>query len=176
MLTFLSVAGSGFYFPPVHPIFVHFTAALIPISFLFDALGWGLKKESLRAAGWWTLCLGALMVPLTVVSGWLWMDSMGGVDHWAMPWHKWIGVGLGIAIIPLAVWRGWRYWKGRGPGWGYVLPAVVVLFALTVQGDLGGAMSLGSGVVFKTPATTISTPSDIAPGGALQWKEYLEIK
>jgi uncharacterized membrane protein len=172
---FLADAG-GFYFPPLHPILVHFTVVLIPLSFFCDALGAWLRKEGLRAAGWWSLLAVALLTPLTVVFGWLWMDSMGDVQHWAMPWHMWIGVGLGIALIPLTIWRGWRYWKGRGPGYVYLLPAAIVLFALLVQGDLGGAMSLGSGIVFKTDAPLITRPAQSSPNSPVQWKDYLEIK
>ncbi len=167
--------GGGFPFPPLHPIFVHFTVVLIPLSFFCDALGAWWKKEGLRAAGWWMLLGGTLLTSLTIVFGWLWMDSMGRPDNWAMTWHMWIGIGLGIALVPLTLWRGWRHWHGKGPGWVYVLPAAVVLFVLLVQGDLGGAMSLGSGIVFDTQAPSVSSPTGAAPGGAIQWKDHLEI-
>lgn len=168
----LSQSGGGFYFPPLHPILAHFTVALIPISFFFDALGACLKKESLLAVGWWSLLSATILTPLTIALGWVWMVSMGGVDHWAMPWHMWIGIALGAALIPLTVWRGWRYHQGRPPGWVYLLPAAVVLFALMAQGDLGGVMSLGSGIVFKNHVVESAPPPQ---GGEIQWKTHLEI-
>jgi hypothetical protein len=87
-----------------------------------------------------------------------------------------IGICLLIALIQLTAWRGWRYWKGRGPGYVYLLPAAIVLFALLVQGDLGGAMSLGSGIIFKTNAPAVSSPMTSSPDAPIQLKDYLEIK
>jgi uncharacterized membrane protein len=142
--------GGGFGFPPLHPIFVNFTAGLIPAALLFDLLGAWLKKDSLRSAGWWTLLLAACLTPVTVVLGWFWMKSMEDMEGWEMPYHKWLGISLGICLILFTIWRGVLYRRGRGPGWAYGIVGVVVLGALAVQGDLGGAMSFGRGVVVET--------------------------
>lgn len=171
----LAQAGSGFYFPPLHPIFVNFTAGLIPISFFFDALAMLLKKDSLRATAWWTFLAAALITPVTAALGWIWMDSMGGVDHWAMPWHMWIGIGATIAVLLMAIWRGWRYWKHTGPGWPYAGAALILLFALMVQGDLGGVMSLGSGVVFRMHQPSIQSVTGSSREGQIEWKTHLEV-
>lgn len=44
--------------PPLHPILVNTTAALLPASVLSDVLGVMLRKKSLKSAGWWTLTKG----------------------------------------------------------------------------------------------------------------------
>ena len=36
----------------VHPVLVHFTTALLPVSLVCDLAGKYLKRESLTAAGW----------------------------------------------------------------------------------------------------------------------------
>src|SRR5438067_802217 len=80
--------------PPLHPILVNFTAALLPASFLSDLLGVVLRKEALKSAGWWTLLYAATVTPVTAVAGWLWMRSMGDMDHSEMSVHKWLGTAL----------------------------------------------------------------------------------
>ena len=138
--------GGGFEFPPLHPIFVNFTAGLVPAALLVDLLGAWLKKDSLRSAGWWTLLMAACLTPVTVVLGWFWMKSME-MEDWEMPYHKWLGISLGAGLILVTIWRGVLYRRGQRPGWSYGVVGLVVLAALSVQGDLGGAMSFGKGVV-----------------------------
>jgi uncharacterized membrane protein len=149
MLTCILADAGGFELPPLHPIFVNFTAALVPTALLFDLLGACLKRDTLRSAGWWTLLLAACLTPITVLLGWLWMKSME-MEDWEMPYHKWLGTTLGVCLILFTIWRGLLYRRGRRPGWTYGIVGLVVLGALAVQGDLGGAMSFGRGVVVGT--------------------------
>jgi uncharacterized membrane protein len=139
---------------PFHPIFVNFTAALIPTSLVFDLLGAWTKKESLKAAGWWTLLLAACLTPITILFGWLWMKSMPDMGQWEMHYHKWLGTSLGVLFICLAIWRGFQFKRGRGPGWLYAIVAIVLLGGLMVQGDLGGAMSFERGIVITNESAT----------------------
>jgi uncharacterized membrane protein len=132
---------------PWHPIFVNFTAALLPASFLFDLLGAWTRRDSLRTAAWWTLLLAAIVTPITATAGWVWLHSMEDMDQWQMAYHKWLGTSAAVLVILLAVWRGSIYRRNRAPGWLYGLAAVVLLGALLVQGDLGGSMSFGRGIV-----------------------------
>jgi len=134
---------------PFHPIFVNFTAALLPASFLFDLLGGLSKREPLRAAAWYTLLLAAIVTPITAVAGWLWLRSMGDMGHWQMPIHKWLGTGAAVLVVLYAWWRGSLYRRGRSPGWLYALAALVLLGAFLFQGDLGGSMSFERGIVIK---------------------------
>lgn len=140
--------GDGL-FPPFHPILVNFTAGLIPASFLLDLLGAWLKRDALRVSAWWTLLLAAALTPLTALAGWLWMRSMEHTGHWQMPIHMWLGISLAFLFVALAVWRGWMYRHGTAPGWLYALAAAVLLGALMYQGDLGGSMSFGRGIVIS---------------------------
>ncbi len=134
--------------PPLHPILVHFTVALIPASFGADLLGAWCNKPGLRATGWWTLLLGAILTPFTALFGWLWMTSGDHGGHWQMQYHQWLGISLAVAIVALALWRGWLARRERGPGWGYGIVAAALLAAVMIQGDLGGSMTYGQGLVF----------------------------
>ncbi len=133
--------------PPIHPMLVNFTAALVPASFLFDALGAWKKNESLRAAGWYALLLAACITPLTILFGWLWMEDM---DHWQMPIHQWLGTSLGVLLIALAVWRGRLHRQNHPPRAGYATVAGVLLLAFMFQGELGASMSFGRGVILSS--------------------------
>jgi len=142
-----SAGGGGF--PPIHPILVNFTAALIPTSVAADLLGRWLKRPSLRSTGWWTICMAAVITPLTALVGWLWMRSMEDMDHWQMRYHLWLGVSIAALLIPLAVWRAWIQRKDRPVGIAYFVAASLLTGALSLQGELGGSMSFGHTLLFS---------------------------
>ena len=146
----LSDAATGWTSLPFHPILVNFTAALLPASFLFDLLATMSKRQSLRAAAWYTLLLAAIITPITAAAGWLWLKSMGDMHEWQMPIHKWLGTSAAVLVILYAFWRGWLYRRNRAPGWLYALAALVLFGALLFQGDLGGSMSFDRGIVIKS--------------------------
>ena len=180
--------GGGGGFPPIHPILVNFTAALIPTSVAADLLGRVFKTSSLRATGFWTMCLGAAITPLTALVGWLWMRSIGDMDHWQMSYHLWIGVSIAVLLIPLAIWRGRAQRKDRPVGAAYLLAALVLTGALVVQGELGGSMSFGNTLLFSgrdsaAPHDHASSHDDAGhddrathtpsvPGG---WKDHIDL-
>ena len=142
--------ASHWRLPPLHPILVNFTAALVPISMLSDVLGRFLRRESLTHTGWWTLLFAALATPFTALAGWLWLRSMGGMegmDPRTMNIHKWLGTTLAVGLILLVSWRGVLYRRTRTPGAAYLLVAALVVGALVYQADLGGSMSFGGGGV-----------------------------
>ena len=149
ILAHASDAAGGGGFPPIHPILVNFTAALIPTSVAADLLGRWLKRPSLRATGWWTMCLVAVITPLTALAGWLWMRSMEDMDHWQMRYHLWLGVSIAALLIPLAIWRGRTQRKDRPVGLAYFVAASLLTGALALQGELGGSMSFGHTLLFS---------------------------
>ena len=143
-----AVGGSAGAFPPIHPILVNFTAALIPASFAADLLGAWLNRDGLRQTAWWTLLLAAVITPFTALFGWVWLwaGSHGGGTLISI--HQWLGTILAIAVVGMAIWRGMRFKRGGNrPGWAYGIVAAVLLGGVMVQGDVGGAMSFGQGIV-----------------------------
>jgi uncharacterized membrane protein len=136
--------GSGWHLPPLHPILVNFTAALIPASLFSDLLGRWLKRDSLHKAAWWMLLYAAVITPFTAAAGWWWMRDMEGMNDWRMPVHKWLGLSMAVVTIALAVWRWDLYRANRTPSLLYVLITALALSALIVQGELGGQMTFGS--------------------------------
>jgi uncharacterized membrane protein len=54
---------------PLHPILVHFTIALVSVSFFFDAVSFLFSAASLLIAGWWTLCAAFVLTIFTVLTG-----------------------------------------------------------------------------------------------------------
>jgi uncharacterized membrane protein len=143
-------ATGAWYTLPFHPIFVNFTAALLPASFLFDLLAALSKRESVRSAAWYTLLLAAIITPITALAGWMWLRSMGDMGNWQMPIHKWLGTGAAVLVILYAWWRGSLYRRGRSPGWLYALAALVLFGALLFQGELGGSMTFERGIVIHS--------------------------
>ena len=118
--------GGGGLPAPFHPMLVNFTAALIPVSFVFDLLAVWLGKEQLRAVGWWTLLAAAVVTPFTALAGWLWMRSMDHAGHGQMAAHQWLGISLAIVVIALAAWRAWLQRRGAKPGWPYAAAALLM--------------------------------------------------
>src|SRR5262245_19761874 len=94
----------------VHPVFVHFTTALLPASFASDVFGKFTDRYSFTPAAWWMLLYGAIATPLTALAGWLWartIEQMAGNGHDpTLQTHEWLGLGLIVGFILLAIWRG----------------------------------------------------------------------
>lgn len=160
--------------PPLHPILVNFTAALIPVSVVSDWLGRLLRRESFHTAAWWMLLYATVVTPLTALAGWWWMRQMGDMDHWQMVWHMWLGFSIATATVALAIWRYRAYRRGLAPGLAYLLFATVAVAALVVQGDLGGQMSFGgASPEASAPATPAAEHQHHAD---LQWRDHVDLK
>ena len=154
-------------FPPVHPIFVNFTAALVPASFFSDAMARLLRRKSLASAGWWMLLYATLATPITVITRWYWFKQMGQSDDpgtmATMAIHKWLGGGLAIAFLGLLYWR-WRFFRsGNAPGWVYLACIGCTVAALVIQGHLGGAMSFVADVQATGNSIVLALPNRSAP-------------
>ena len=131
--------------PPLHPVLVNFTAALIPASFVSDFLGRVLRKDSLRAAGFWTFLYATILTPFTALAGWLWLNDAGDMGHAEMVAHQWVGTALPVLMLPLLFWR-WKLHRANAtPGIAYLVASALLVAALTIQGHLGGMMSFGAG-------------------------------
>jgi uncharacterized membrane protein len=150
-----------FDFPPLHPIFVHFPVAMIPISFLCDVLARLTGRLSLSHAAWWSLLFATIVAPITAATGWFWSNQMGEMDHAEMKIHQWLGTVIPLLLIVLAAWRYRAHSRDATASLSYLIVAGFVLLAVTIQGHLGGMMSFGSSAqssasVNTAPATQSS--------------------
>ena len=162
--------------PPVHPILVNFTAALVPVSVISDLIGRAMRKSSLNAVGWWTMVYAAVVTPFTALAGWLWLRSMPPMDVPEMSFHKFLGTELAVVFAVLAWWRWRAYRSGQTPSRVYLVVAVLAVAALVVQGHVGGTMSFSSSdTSIPTPARGHGDPSE-NPQGTLQWQDHIDVK
>ena len=160
--------------PPLHPILVNFTAALLPVSVLCDLFGRVTGRTSLRAAGWWTLVFASAVTPLTVAAGWLWLGQMDGSHGTEMTVHKWLGTSLAAVFVVMLFWRWRQYRRDAEPGVVYLSAGVAVVAALTVQGHLGGSMSFASdGSVQMSPHAHHGHGPTTTTGPV--WRDYIEV-
>ncbi len=97
--------------PNIHPVFVHFTFALLTFSALSlfvvslrPAGGW---RDTLKNAGDWMLFLGAVAMVATVAAGFQAFYSVAhdGPSHIAMMTHRNFAVPTAVALLALALWR-----------------------------------------------------------------------
>lgn len=97
----------GYDAPRIHAALNDLPPALLLVSVFFDLLGAFLKRESLKAAGFWTLVIGALGTGGAVVSGLLAEDATphGAEAHAVMETHETLAfIVLGLFAL-LAIWR-----------------------------------------------------------------------
>ena len=97
----------GYDWPRLHAAVNDLPPALLPMSVLFDLLGIWLKRESLRAAAFWTLLAGVLGTVAAIGAGLMAEDVVQHSEaaHTIMGTHKTLAF-IVLAIFGiLAVWR-----------------------------------------------------------------------
>ena len=167
--------------PPLHPILVNFTAALVPASLVSDVLGRVLRRQSLTSAGWWMLLYASVITPFTVVAGWLWLRQMEGMNMPGMAVHQWLGTALALVFIGLVFWR-WRIHRRPDgmPSGLYLICTAIVVAALVVQGHLGGSMSFDSTTqqepeLRKQPATSPASQNIQDKHQDGEWRDHIDV-
>jgi len=180
LMSLLAHAGEGRGWfphgpPPLHPILVNFTAALVPASLVSDVLGRLLRRQSLTAAGWWMLLYAALITPFTVLAGWMWLRQMSDMDMPPMTIHKWLGTALAALFLALLFWR-WRIQQRAdvAPSRLYLVCAAMIVGALTLQGHLGGKMSFSSD---NAQSDSHATGHDAThQNSPTKWHDHIDVK
>ena len=110
-----------------------------------DLAGKYLKRESLTAAGWWTLFFGTVATPFTAAAGWLWMADLvsSGFHDRNLVTHEWLGITLVVGFLVTAAWRVKLFKAAAKPSSIYLVLAGAVVAIVLYQGYLGGKMMLG---------------------------------
>ena len=131
----------------VHPVLVHFTTALLPVSVMSDVLGKFSNRYFLTPAAWWMILYAALATPATAAAGWLWAGEItaatGGVEDRVLVMHQWLGILLAVCCSALAIWRGRTFMLRRKPDMVYLVAAGLTTLVVFYQGYLGGKMTMG---------------------------------
>ncbi len=144
--------------PNWHPIFVHFTIALLCTSLLFMLLKWIYPKppyvEQWRAVARWTLWLGGAITLVTVFTGWLAFNSVAhdDVSHRAMLEHRNWALTTFVLIETLTVWSIIRCLRRQHLGYGFL-----ALMILTV-GMVGSTAWHGAELVYRHGLGVMSLP------------------
>ena len=151
--------------PNWHPVFVHFTVALLSLSslmFLVGALApanaaW--KKNCLTVARW-NLWIGASLTVLTVIAGWDAYNTVAhdGPSHEAMSDHRNWAIPTALGYIFLAI-VSFITRKRESTSVIFVLLMVMALAALSVTGYKGGE------AVYRYGLGVMSLPQASGDGG-----------
>lgn len=151
--------------PNWHPLFVHFTLALLSLSVVLSLLARlplpaGLRAEW-RVVARWTLWLGALFAIATAITGWLAYNSVDhdDVSHAVMTTHRNWALVTATFFVLLALWSLWnRRWAGREPSEGAV--GTVFLVALAAGGVLLATTAwYGAELVYRHGLGVMSMPN-----------------
>lgn len=129
-------------------------AALFLAAVLFDLAGWVLKRETLRAVGFWSLWAGVVGGWAAYLAGRMAEHSIdhGEAIHELMQRHERLALYLMILFTTLLVWKLWR--RGRlSPieDWGVRLLGIVGLALLVVVANVGGQAVFGHAAGVTNP-------------------------
>lgn len=99
--------------PNWHPIFVHFTVAMLTVSIALFFTGYAFNQskrhEQILIVAHWNFWIGTLAAIVTAIAGWLAYNSVthDTPSHAAMTVHRnWALITLAV-LIPAAIWLAW---------------------------------------------------------------------
>lgn len=129
--------------PNWHPLFVHFSIALLSMStFFFVALKFVSKEsinEQLKVLAYWNLWLGTGFAVVTVIAGWFAYNSVAHdtPSHEAMTDHRnWALVTLSVFVL-ISIWSVKQYKNAKGEGITFVFTMLMAFVLLASTGWRG---------------------------------------
>lgn len=156
--------------PNLHPAFVHFPLALLPVAIGFDLValvGWLRRRPLVEGATAALYTLAALGAWAAVWAGEEAKHSLTGLtppvealiedhEHWA---HRFLYTVAAVAVARLAL----AWWSRRAPrarhGAVSAARALVLVGALAALGLLLGTADRGGGLVFRAGVAVMAVPA-----------------
>jgi len=145
--------------PNWHPFFVHFTVALLTLSFVFYTLAIVWESASLRSQwityGHWNLWLGATFSLVTVGAGWLAYNTVthDTPSHAAMTDHRNWAIGTLTVFLVLAAWAFYLKRRRSVPSLAFLSIGILAMALLTTTGWKGAEL------VYRYGLGVMSLPS-----------------
>lgn len=133
----------GYDWPRLHAALNDLPAALLLVAVLFDLGGWALKRETIRAAGLWTLWAGVVGGWGAYIAGRMAEDVIqhGEAIHEIMEAHEDYALYTMIGFTIVLLWKLWRRGKlSRTEEWGQMALSVLALAILIRVAMLGGQL------------------------------------
>ncbi len=131
----------GYDWPRLHAAVNDLPAALLPMAIFFDFLGGVMKRESLRAAGFWCLIAGVLGGLAAIGAGLEAEDHVlhGDLAHAIMETHETFAIVTTVLFGLLALWRIIRRSRMAGhEQTAFITAGVVGIGLLVFTAKLGG--------------------------------------
>jgi uncharacterized membrane protein len=158
--------------PNWHPIFVHFSIALLSISTLMIASSFIIKndfKEKILNSGYINLWVGCLITFGTVAAGFYAYNTVAhdGPSHAAMTDHKNWALTTAITFLILTLWSVWLYRKNQKQNILFIACLLVATSLLGITGLKGGE------VVYRYGLGVMSMPN--MPNASEQKSEIDEV-
>lgn len=148
--------------PNWHPIFVHFTVALLSVATLLilgaHVVGSESIREQLRLVARWNIWIGAVFVVLTVLSGVFAYNTVNHdtPSHLAMTDHRNWALVTSVLFLVIAIWLWKSASAGRAIGGLFLVTLVVATGLLSLTAWKGGELvyRYGLGVMSLPRADT----------------------
>jgi len=123
----------------LHPMIVHFPIAFFPAA-LFTAIV-GRRRPAFAAPVQFMVVAGGIIAPIAAVLGWFDGGFDFATDDMLLQNHRWLGTGIGIGALGLAIWALRKPQQDRSVG--MIVGLAIITTAIVVQGWFGGALVHG---------------------------------
>jgi uncharacterized membrane protein len=153
-----------------HPIFVHFSIALLTVATGFYLLTRLFRKAALRgqwiSVAEWTLWVGFVFTACTVLFGWIAFNTVShdsDAVHELMEGHAQLGLITFGGFAVLTLWSARHRKSGSYPSWQFIGLMLICFGLLATTGWRGGDLVYRHGLAVDLPPAPAanSSPSEV---------------